>query len=168
MRWDPGADVSIEISYSSRRSELWSWYWRNWPKKFLPFHAMVTLVICVWSVALWKKSFVTALLIGLCVSAAAIAGMIVYPQLRFSSKLRTLVIDKRGVFSSRGRRSARRTWRQIASIKEHRDFIVMSSKWGALIVPPRAFHSESERHRFLSFAKQAKAEYHSGSRPEDT
>jgi hypothetical protein len=151
--------VAIEIRYSSRRAEVWNWYWRTWLKGFWRLHLAVALVICAGAFALrGAASPEVSLLQGLAISAVVVAAMVLYPQLKFKPQERTLIADEDGVRTTIGRRSGSRMWSEISSISEEQGTIVLSGgKRNALIVPPRAFGSDEARTDFLNFVKRAKA-----------
>ena len=151
--------MPIEIRYSSRRAEVWNWYWRSWLKGFWRVHLAVTVVICALAFALRGSAPPeVSILRGLVTSALVVAAMVLYPQLMFKRQERTLIANEDGVQTTIGRLSGSKTWREISSISEQQGYIVLSTrKKNALIVPPRAFGSDEERADFLNFVKHAKA-----------
>jgi hypothetical protein len=151
--------VPIEIRYSSRRAEVWNWYWRSWLKGLWLVHLAFAVAICAWAFALrGSASPEVSILRGLGTSALVVAAMVLYPQLMFKRQERTLIANEDGVRTTIGRRSGSKTWSEISSISEQQGYIILSSrKKNAFIVPPRAFGSDEERTDFLNFVKRAKA-----------
>jgi hypothetical protein len=83
--------------------------------------------------------------------------MVVYPQLRFKSQIRRLEIDQEGISTIIGKRLGRRSWKEVLSVSEQDDRIIILSRSGAFIVPARAFTSTEQRKAFLSFAQSVLA-----------
>lgn len=150
--------MPIELTYASRRSEVWRWYWKAWPKRFLPLHAAIVVSACSWSVLLrGNASAEAALAKGVLLGAVLVGAFITYPQIRFKPQVRTLTVDDDGVSRTLGRKSDRRRWREISSIVDDDGYIVMETKGGAFIVPPRAFASDVARAEFLARVTEAQA-----------
>jgi len=151
--------VAIEIRYSSRRAEVWNWYWRFWLRGFWRVHLAVAVGICAWAFALaGSASPEVSILRGLVTSALVVAALVLYPQLMFKRQERTLIADEDGIRTTIGRRSGSASWSEISSISEEQGYIVMSTRRkNALIVPLRAFGSDEARADFLNFVKRAKA-----------
>jgi hypothetical protein len=120
---------------------------------------MVAMVACAIYAASPNSASIEQIAIqALSWSAPLILFFVLYPQLRFKPKERTLVVDEAGVFTTIGRRSGMRKWAEISSITEDGDFIILHvANRNAFIVPPRAFRTLAERAEFLAFARQAKA-----------
>jgi YcxB-like protein len=150
--------VSIELNYTAHRIEIWRWYWKTWPKTFLRVHFALVTSIFFWFILLRGTTPIEiAVTRGFLLSAVAIAALVIYPQLMFKPHARTLVVDEGGVSTKIGRRSAHRKWRDISSIVEDGGYIVMATKGGAFIVPPRAFSTDVERTGFLNYVTDIKA-----------
>jgi hypothetical protein len=157
--------VSIELSYTSHRVEVWRWYWKTWRRKLWVVHLALAVAICYVAIQSRRTEPIeVAVAKGALMSALAIVGLIAYPQLMFKPQVRTLAVDESGVSTKVGRRSGRRAWREISSIVDDGGYIVMATRKGAFIVPPRAFRSDIERSEFLRFVTGAKAASSSGAR----
>lgn len=86
----------------------------------------------------------------------SILWMPLYPQLMFKPQTRVLEVSQDGVSTTIGRCSARRSWREIRSVSQDGDYVILSCHNGnAFIVPPRAFQSADDRQTFLTFARRA-------------
>jgi hypothetical protein len=150
--------VPIELSYASHRDEVWRWYWKAWPRRFLPLQAVIVAWMCGLSVLLRGPAPIEiALVKGLLLSALLIAGFVAYPQATFKPQVRTLTVDDDGVLRKQGSQSIRRSWREISSIVDDDGYIVMETKGGAFIVPPSAFASDIARADFVAFVTAARA-----------
>jgi hypothetical protein len=149
--------MHFKIEYSSRRKEIWNWYWRAWRERFWKIHLIVILLVvgtgCFYANIQGTLS-ATTFLLSLCLGFLLILGMVIYPQVMFKSQLRTLEISPDGISTTRGTCSAKRTWNDIQSVSDQDGNIVVLGRNGnAFIVPPRAFASMEEFQRFLSFAQ---------------
>jgi YcxB-like protein len=151
--------LAITVQYRSSREEIWSWYWRAWRSGLWRVHA--TWLACVSLAILVLRSsqgmpdfrdFVFAILAG----AAWIALLPLYPMLRFKTEVRTLTIDETGVSTIIGKRSGFRAWSEIESVQSEQGTIVITGRnRNAFIVPRRAFDTDREQKKFLSYAQQA-------------
>ena len=150
--------MSIEVTYASHRNEVWRWYWKAWPRRFLPVHAAIAAPVCGLSILMrGATSIEVAAARGAIVSVLLIAALIAYPQFIFKPQVRTLTVDRDGVSRRLGSSSERRSWRQISSIVDDGGYIIMETNGGAFIVPPRAFVSDVDRADFLAFVVDARA-----------
>jgi hypothetical protein len=146
--------MPITIQYSSKRREIWNWYWRMWRQKFWKVHILY-FVVAALSFYVASRSILASALFGLIV----VVLMPLYPQLRFKPDVRTLTIDDEGVTTTIGRKSGSVAWRDIDRVSENESgYLVIQRKSGnAFIIPPRAFESEPERLRFFDKAKRCVA-----------
>src|SRR5690242_18170653 len=88
-----------QVSYASKRSEVWRWYWRAWvrPLGLWRFHVGFSLLFATaWTlrddssdVAGFVAAFVVSLPIFVLFSS-------LWPQIRFKSETRILTIDPKG------------------------------------------------------------------------
>jgi len=148
-----------QVSYRSRRSEVWRWYWRAWarPLGLWRFHVAFSLLFAAaWtlrdrSVAGFVAAFVVALPIF-------ILFLSLWPQIRFKSETRILTIDPTGWSTRIGNLQGSRTWDKVRSIDDSPEAITLvSSNGNALIVPNRAFPSPAAREEFLHDARRWQA-----------
>ena len=78
-----------------------------------------------------------------------------WPQIRFKSAVRSLTIDAQGLTTSIGRILASRLWRDVRSIEEKNDTIlIIGNNQNAFIVPSRAFARDHERREFYEAARR--------------
>ncbi len=109
------------------------------------FHAVVLLAgagSAFWSWHAHKGDVFSPLIFAVCV----VALMILYPQLRFKPQLRTLVIDEKGLQTTIGKKNGVRMWREIASIEETSDRVIVTTRsMNAFLIPTSAFASEEAR-----------------------
>jgi hypothetical protein len=151
--------MGFRVQYTSRRREVWDWYWRAWRERLWKTHLLVFLTVSVTvylyeeeSAALSPAAAVLAFACGL----ISILWLPLYPLVMFKPQVRTLEIDQDGISTTIGRRSARRAWVDIRSVSEQDGYIIILNRNGnAFIVPPRAFASMEERQGFVSFLQNA-------------
>lgn len=145
--------MSHTIRYSSSRGEVWRWYWRQWRATLWRLHVLIAVTV---GIVLTGNVTVAGVLPSMAVTIAiAFVGVVAessaIPQLLFKSSERTLHVDATGWSTKIGNRSKQRTWSEIAPVQESEGAIVLANKSGnALIIPARAFSSDSERRQFLS------------------
>jgi YcxB-like protein len=141
---------------------VWEWYWRFWRQHGWKTHALLFLTVSaaglVGSYAgghgkLTQTSFLLAPVFGF----FPILLMVVYPQLRFTSQMRRLEMDQEGISTLVGKQSGRRSWKEVLSVSEQDDRIIILTRRGAFIIPVRAFASIEQRKAFISFARSAVA-----------
>jgi hypothetical protein len=98
----------------------------------------------------------TSILLALACGFLSILWMPLVPLLMFKPEVRTLEVNQEGISSKIGKRSGKRSWREILSITEDSGCIIFQVRNGnAFIVPPRAFDTIEDRQRFKSFAESA-------------
>jgi hypothetical protein len=145
-----------QVSYTSRRSEVWRWYWREWAVRLWRFHVAFSLLFAAaWtlrdsSVAGFVAAFIVALPIFVLFSA-------LWPQIRFKPATRTLTIDADGWATRIGNLQGSGTWDKVRSIDDSPEAIALVSSNGALIVPNRAFPTSTAREEFLHDARRWQA-----------
>jgi hypothetical protein len=151
--------MSLKVEYASERREIWRWYWRNWRKDIWKIHLSMFLLVSgvvafflTRNAGLWLPSMLLAAACGF----LSIAWMPAYPILMFSPEKRSVEIDEDGISTTVREDRFRRSWGDIRSISQEDGYIVlMGQKGSAFLIPPRAFQSEDEKQRFLSFALDA-------------
>ena len=152
-------DTAHTIQYASARSEVWRWYWRAWaaPKGLWIYHVLIALSVpAVLQLGGWglnARQFITAavMIFGLCVVLLPL-----YPQLRFKSTVRSLTIDPAGIKSTRGKQSLDYRWKDISTIQDADDTIVITragANRNSFIIPRRAFNDDAARTQFLRDAR---------------
>jgi hypothetical protein len=155
MAADSGEPITVR--YASRRAEVWAWYWQYWRQKLWRLWAVLAVVI-FGNEALSQAQRHSFELSGFVwmggVVLVAFGAMAAWPMLTFKSQERSLTIHERGLETSVGKRHAERTWRQVASIQDRGEHIVITSaKTGnAFLIPNRAFPSPGLRAEFLDRA----------------
>ena len=78
-----------------------------------------------------------------------------WPQIRFKRAVRSLTIDARGLTTSIGKISGSRLWRDVRSVDQKNDTIVIvGTNQNAFIVPSRAFSGDSDRREFYEAARR--------------
>jgi len=106
------------------------------------FHVVILLAGAggaFWNWQAHKGEVFSPLIFAVCV----VALMVLYPQLRFKPQLRTLIIDENGLQTTIGKKNGVRAWREIASIQETSDFILVTTRgMNAFVIPTSAFASE--------------------------
>jgi hypothetical protein len=154
----------MEIRYRSRRGEIWRWYWNRWARGLWRVHLLVIVAAFVGAILASLTNHGAAsvgrvLANAIPFSAAAIAFMIFYPQLRFKAEERSLSLSAEGVATVIGKQSAIFPWNEISSVEEDGEFVILSNfKNCAFVVPQRAFANPDERQEFLAFVRTAKAD----------
>jgi|SoiMethySBSTD1v2_1073268.scaffolds.fasta_scaffold00389_24 hypothetical protein len=151
--------MSFKVEYASERQEIWRWYWRTWRKEIWKIHMTMFLVVSG-AVAFFltrnAELSLSSVLVALVCGFLAVAWMPAYPILMFSSDKRSVEIDQDGISTTIGEDRFRRSWDDIRSISQEDGYVVlMGQKGSAFLIPPRAFQSEDEKQRFLSFALDA-------------
>ncbi|MFO1012689.1 MAG: YcxB family protein [Caulobacteraceae bacterium] len=150
--------MSLEIRYSSRRSEVWNWYWQSWRKSLWRFHlGFAAAIVAAFFVLRGASPPIVWLTQGVGASALLIGALIAWPQLMFKPQERVLAVDEEGVRSTVGRQTGSTPWGEMSAVSEDQGCVVLSTRAGAYIVPPRAFGSEEARTDFLAFVRDAQA-----------
>lgn len=141
------------VVYALRRDEVWHCYKKAWLRSLWPFHVFVLTMplgfICLLRQEVSFSSVVEGLLFGL----LACGFMVAYPQLRYRSDTRTLVLDDRGIRAVRGKTDYFVEWAKIARLDDDGDYLIITArKRNAFIVPARAFASKREQLVFRTYA----------------
>jgi hypothetical protein len=152
-------ELSYTVKYTSRRSEIWRWYWRAWarPAGFWRIHALFGISCgLVFTVIRNPNAFDPGFF--LVASAVYTLGFVIFlplwPQIRFKRAVRTLTIDSGGLTTSIGKISATRLWKELRAVDEREGAVVITGKnRNALIVPRRAFSSDLEQRQFYEAAR---------------
>lgn len=158
--------MSITISYASRRSEVWRWYWRSWRRMLWKFHALIfaTLVILESFFRYGRlprepSELGTVAAIGI----VPILLMPLYPLIRFKPQLCSFTADDRRISTSIGRKHGRIAWQDIAAVRMDGDFIVIERRnLNAFVIPPRAFQDNVAKLRFYDFVSAMVRDARSG------
>jgi hypothetical protein len=151
--------MTFRVQYASRQREIWAWYWRAWRQRLWKSHLLIFLIAAVTTglcVQGNNQLSPMSILLGLVGGLVSVLFLLMYPQLMFKPQVRTLEVSQRGISTTIGRRSARRSWTEVQSVSEDEgNIIILGRNGNAFVVPPRAFASTDERQRFLSFAHSA-------------
>ena len=148
------------VNYSSRRSEIWRWYWRAWkrPAGLWRFHVMFGLGFAFFFAVLLEPGAFRLgyfLTVAVIVTLACVIFFPLWPLLRFKSAVRTLTINADGLVTAVGSVSGSRLWKDIRSIEESEGAIVITgNNKNAFVVPERAFANSGERKQFFEAARQ--------------
>ncbi len=142
----------LELTYSSSRREVASWYWRMWRTKLWKFH-LLCLVAVVAAVLIagghWPPS-IARFVVGVVVGMSLIAFMLLFPQLMFKPQTRTIVFDPNGIQTRIGKKAADIGWPEIVHISDDSETISIGGKnLNAFLVPGRASDSQEHRIEFL-------------------
>jgi hypothetical protein len=146
------------VIYTSKRSELWRWYWRAWaqPAGLWRFHVLFALTVAIVSTSLHEHSgfdlgyFLVAFVVGL---LGALTLLPLWPQIRFKSATRSLTIDPNGLSTSIGEIAASRSWKDVRSVETRNGGVVITGvNRNAFIIPARAFANDGERVVFYEAA----------------
>ncbi|MBB3871175.1 MAG: YcxB family protein [Brevundimonas sp.] len=142
------------VVYALRRDEIWHWYKKAWRRSLWPFHAFL-LVMPLGLICLLRREMdVASIVEGGMLGILACGVMIAYPQMRYRSEVRTLILDERGVRGVRGKTDYFVEWAKIARVEQQDGYLVITErKLNAFIIPMRAFASEEEKAAFLDFAE---------------
>jgi hypothetical protein len=152
------------LRYSSLRSEVWRWYWKEWKTRLWRIHVFIATFFCIGLVGIghksadpviWANYFFDTMLIITIISSAI-------PQILFKSQERTLNIGPEGWDTQIGKKKCARGWNEVASIREEFGKVIITNKNGnAFIVPERAFLTTEDRERFTNDIMQWHASYKS-------
>jgi hypothetical protein len=153
-------ELSYTVKYTSRRSEIWRWYWRAWarPAGLWRIHVLFGLTCgLAFTIIRNPSSFDVGffLVAALVYTLTFIILLPLWPQIRFKRAVRTLTINADGLTTSIGKISATRLWKELKSIDERDGTIVITGKnRSAFIVPSRAFSGNAEQREFYDAALQ--------------
>lgn len=76
--------------------------------------------------------------------------MAAWPQIAFKSQERVLEVGPEGWSSRIAKKYGSRTWKAVASVQSNDEVIsIVSASGNALLIPMRAFQSQSAREAFL-------------------
>ena len=155
-----GESFVYTVTYASRRSEIWRWYWRAWkrPAGLWRYHVLLGLMSAFFFAVLLEPGPFRLdyfLAVTVLVTVACVVFFPLWPQLRFKSAVRTLTISAEGLVTAVGKVSGSRLWKEIHSIDESDGGIVITGiNKNAFVVPERAFANRSQRQTFLEAARQ--------------
>jgi YcxB-like protein len=146
---------TITLTYTSKRSEVWHWYWRSWRKKLWIYHAYCLVMLPVLAVLFldrhWPPHDYKNVLYGLSAAVAIVGFFIAFPQIVFKPQVRKLTVNEDGIATTIGKKSGTFKWQSIAAIEDTPELIMIRRTNGnALLVPRRAFNSEQEKSDFLA------------------
>lgn len=148
--------MSITVTYSSTRREVWRFYWQAWKRRFWKMHLAIFLIVLV------LGSFATfgrlprdaAELAAVSVTALIpLALMALYPMLMFKPQSRVLTVDEHGITTTIGKHKNKSVaWPEIAEVQNQGQAVVIQRRnLNAFIVPARAFRSPAEKQSFAEF-----------------
>jgi hypothetical protein len=151
--------MSFKVEYASQRKEVWNWYCRAWRRDLWKFH--LTMFAGVSGLVAFvvigdAGPTLPRVLLAIACGLLSVGWMPAVPMLMFKPQLRSVEIDQDGISTTIDGESRRRSWGDIQSISQEDGYIVMlGQKGSAFLIPPRAFQSNDEQQRFLSFALDA-------------
>lgn len=153
--------MTISISYSSRRNEVWRWYWQAWRRELWKTHLLVFAVV-FWAAAVAiygglpnrPAPFATVTMIAI----VPLISFVLFPILKFKPQQRTLIVDEDGIETSIGSIRATVPWQEVAEVREDGDYLVIQrTNRNAFIIPPRAFDDANSRATFCDFVRSKAA-----------
>ena len=114
--------MSYTLRYTSKRREVWAWYWRSWRSGLWRFH----LTIFAWVVAIALKfgqAPLTAenLTIAAAMGFLCVAWMPLVPMIMFKSQERTLEIGDERVSTSSARKPENGAGRKFPPLRSATD-----------------------------------------------
>jgi len=155
------------ITYDSSRREVWGWYWRTWANswRWWLVHIALALIIAI-GISLVQDTPISVTRIALTTVAILVGFIVVFPilhQLFFRPSRCSVAVDASGLRMQMGKLSGTWIWSAVASIVENQQQIVLIERTGkVLILPFRAFQSESARQEFFRDATTWRLEAGSG------
>jgi hypothetical protein len=144
---------SYSLRYSSRRVEVWRWYWRAWRSKFWLLHLLIAEVITWITLAIpgGRIGLNEFLLRFLWIAPIVVVLMASWPQVAFKKQERFLEVGPEGWSSRIGKMSGSRSWAMVAAIRSNGEVIsIVSTTGNALLIPRRAFEGDTDRQAFLA------------------
>jgi hypothetical protein len=148
------------LPYASTRAEVWRVYWQEWTRRsgLWRFHLLIGLAVG-FAVAdrgnLSQFSSTRFAFATVATTVVSIGVGILWPQLRFKPQPRLITLTADGFTTTIGNRSGQRRWADIARVEDRDGTIVLiGQKGNAMIIPPRAFASDSERQHCLASVQQ--------------
>jgi hypothetical protein len=170
---EAGAAQSFVLTYSVKRSEIWRWYWARWAQWDGLWRYWLALGVLVFGITLWIRYAIvrTVGLLDIAIALSPIAILfgffVVFPQMAYKPRPRRFTADANGIDTSIGELSAKRSWKDISSIYDQRDFIaavvaggisvgpfwIRTRTGNSFIIPNRAFRDARERQAFLDSIK---------------
>ena len=147
------------VEYASSRAEVWRTYWRSWtrPAGLWRFHVATALAIALMSSLLNREAHFSLERFAATAAIVVLVCVVLFPlwlQLRFKSVTRSLTIDPLGFKTTIGSLSGTRLWKEVTSIEDTGEEILIFGKSGnAMVVPRRAFRDDAARTKFLNDAK---------------
>jgi hypothetical protein len=149
----------MTIEYRSNRSEVAAAYWYTWRHSW---RMRILQVVIAAAVFLWTSSFLrspdrpfrSTVFPAALWTAAVLALLPLYPQLRFKSQLRRLTIDENGIHTTIGALRGDIPWARVVSIATVRDrTYVIGTNLNCFIIPERAFSTAEQRIEFIRSAE---------------
>lgn len=147
--------TAFHLTYTSRRGEVWDWYWKRWRDRL--WRNWFTAAFVIYAVSLfmaWQEHArldASALGPPTVLTAVVFLFFTAFPQIAFKPQVRTLTVDERGVKTQIGTKSAALTWHEISEIRDDGQMIILLVRktGNAFLVPERAFSNRAERDDFL-------------------
>jgi hypothetical protein len=151
------ADTEYTLSYASRRTDVWRWYWRTWRQRLWPVHVAIAGLLA-WLAARTSGQpvlSVRTIEFTIAIFAGAVGISAIVSQLMFKKATRTLLVNKQGWSTVIGRKTGSRRWAEIGPVTEDADHVVLTSKSGnALLIPKNAFDSADHVRRFVDSVRE--------------
>jgi len=147
--------MEMTIRYSSSRKEVNQWYWKKWREKLWFYHALLFVLTVTISMGGLHARSASDVLRGVSVGLLVLLVLVVFPQVMFKPKERTLSANENGIDTEIGKIRRHIGWNEISKIEDVSDVIVITRKrsGNAFIVPKRAFESPQEREAFYKAVK---------------
>jgi len=146
----------IVVQYRLRRDEVWNEYWIAWRRGNWRYWQLVVVAVLgatflkqMSDGSLDPQGFADAAL----VVAVLFIGLALYPMLAFKPERRVVKLTGERIETTIGAKTVRRSWKDVASVRDAGTCIAIMARGSALLVPNRAFKDVSARMEFLRCAQ---------------
>lgn len=134
----------MELTYSTTRRLVARSYWRSLRRNRR--HQGLWVCYAALAFAVGAQGSAHPLRSGLVASVGVITVLALVPQLLFKPQTRVLRVGPEGLYTTIGRKSGERTWRDIARVERDGDHVIVTGRnLNAFIIPTNAFPSVAAR-----------------------
>jgi hypothetical protein len=159
---------SFTLKYRADRRERWNWYRRSFlsPRGLWGYWLVVALAISIVVLGIQTMGYpvgMSGYVIGAAVLILLLVFFVTYPQVAYNPRERTLIVSEKGIETSLGTATGKRSWQDVSSIADFGETIAIviagGTRFGpfwirtlngnAFIVPNRAFANPVQRAAFL-------------------
>lgn len=142
--------MSINLSYASRRSEIWTAYKARWKAVLWKYHFAFVLGAVLVSMIVSSHGSSTPWMKGLFFGLGLCGVLAMIPQIMFKPQTRTISFDEKGFTTKIGTKSGERSWEEIERIEDSGNLLLIVGKTQSMMaIPDRAFQSHIDRSAFL-------------------